>query len=103
VVACDGFELQLDAALDPAVYAAKVGQGGLAGKANVLVFPSLEAGNIAYKTLSTLSQATTAGPLLLGAGRPYSDLSRGAKAEDIVAAAILTLARGGSAGEQPKW
>jgi len=87
-------ELQADTALVERVAKIKLDPpGDVAGKANVLIFPDLNAGNIAYKLVQHLGGARAIGPLLQGFAGPVADLSRGASVEDIVDTAIVTLAR----------
>ncbi len=93
-------ELQFDAATVPEVAAQKVPKSEVAGRANVFIFPSLEAGNIAYKVAQRLGGYTALGPLLQGLGGGWHDLSRGCSAEDIYQVALVgtALHRGGVAG-----
>ena len=89
-------ELQADAALVPSVAEKKVREvSDVAGQANVLVFPDLNAGNIAYKLVQYLGNARAIGPILQGFARPVCDLSRGASVDDIVATTVIALAQSG--------
>jgi phosphate acetyltransferase len=86
-------ELQADAALVPAVAEKKVKElGAVAGQANVLIFPDLDAGNIGYKLVQWLGGAKAIGPFLQGFAAPISDLSRGASVEDIITTCAVVLA-----------
>ena len=87
-------EFQADAAIVPRVAARKVKDAStVAGKANVLIFPDLNSGNIAYKLTQYMADAQAVGPLLQGFAKPIADLSRGATVDEIVTTTVLTLAQ----------
>ena len=88
-LACDG-ELQSDAALIPEVARSKAPESTVAGKANTLIFPDLNAGNIGYKLVQRLAKANAYGPLCQGIAKPVNDLSRGCNSDDIAGVIAIT-------------
>jgi phosphate acetyltransferase len=93
-IAIDG-EFQVDSALDPEVAKIKtsVKNSRVAGKANVLIFPNLDSGNIGYKLVQRLANARAIGPLIQGLKKPCSDLSRGCIVDDVIDAVAVTVVR----------
>ncbi len=83
-------EMQLDASIVPSVGAKKAPESKVAGKANILIFPDLNAGNIGYKLVERLAKAEAYGPVTQGIAKPVNDLSRGCKADDIVGVVAIT-------------
>ena len=86
-------ELQLDAAIVPEIAARKCPDSKVGGKANVLIFPNLDAGNISYKLSQRLGHAEAVGPIILGLDKPCSDLSRGSDWREIVNTTVVTAIR----------
>jgi len=83
-------DLQLDAAIEPKVACIKAPKSEVAGKANVLIFPDLQSGNIGYKLVERLAGAQAIGPICQGFNKPLNDLSRGCSVEDVINVVAIT-------------